>query len=158
MRRFTPLYGVILVGLVMAVVVAADYALVGGFRHSGFQRVSPGRDGLVRLSVADLEPLEVRFYRFLNPGNQEVKFFVGRDGEGHIQVGFDANEICYKRKRGYEAQGEWLVCQTCEKAFRLAEVNAGGGGCKPVPVDHRLDGDQLILAEADILKGWRFFR
>jgi Predicted membrane protein len=50
------------------------------------------------------------------------------------------------------------VCNKCDKSFRLAEVNAGGGGCKPVPLEHRVSGDELVIAEADILEGWRLFR
>src|SRR4028119_2393362 len=82
----------------------------------------------------------------------------GRDRAGHVQVAFDANEPCAKAKRGFRAEGEWLVCNKCDKSFRLAEVNAGGGGCKPVPLEHRVSGDELVIAEADILAGWRLFR
>ena len=158
MRRFKPIHGALLVLVFVGIILVAEMALEGRLGGSGFERVSPGRDGSVRIEVADLEPQEVRFYRFLNSGNQEVKFFVGRDAAGHVQVAFDANEACAKTKRGYRHEGEWLVCNKCDKSFRLAEVNAGGGGCKPVPLAHRLQGEELLLAEADILQGWRFFR
>jgi len=39
-----------------------------------------------------------------------------------------------------------------------AEVNAGGGGCKPIPLGHRVQGDKLLIAESDVLKGWGLFR
>lgn len=156
--RFRPVHGVAVVLLVMALVLAADWALEGGFARADYQRVSPDRQGLVRLDVAQLRPLEMRFYRFLNAGNQEVKFFVGRDGQGVLQVAFDASENDYKRKRGFRQDGEWLVNNKCDTSLRLAEVNAGAGGCRPVPLAHRLEGDQLVLAENDILQGWRYFR
>lgn len=158
MRRFKPSHGIFLVLVFLGVVLVADLALEGRLGSSGPQRVSPGRDGLVRVSLDGLEQQQVRFYRFLNAGNQEVRFLVGRDSAGHVQVAFDANEPCAKAKRGYRAEGEWLVCNKCDKSFRLAEVNAGGGGCKPVPLEHSVDGDELVIAEADILKGWRLFR
>jgi uncharacterized membrane protein len=158
MRRFKPIHGILVVLAFVATILVADMALEGRLGAAGFERVSPGPDGSVRIDVADLKPQEVRFFRFLNPGNQEVKFFVGRDAAGHVQVAFDANEACAKAKRGYRHEGEWLVCNKCDKAFRLADVNAGGGGCKPVPVAHRVQGDELVLAEADILQGWRLFR
>jgi len=142
----------------MGLVLAADWALEGGFARADYLRVSPDPQGFVRLDTKELRPLEVRFYRFLNSGNQEVKFFVGRDGDGLLQVAFDAAESDYKRKRGFRQDGEWLVNNKCDTALRLAEVNAGAGGCRPVPLKHRLAGDQLVLAEADILQGWRYFR
>lgn len=158
MRRFKPIHGVLVVLVFVGIVLLGEMALEGRLGGGGFERVSPGRDGSVTINVADLDPQEVRFFRFLNTGNQEVKFFVGRDAKGEVHVAFDTNEPCAKAKRGYRHEGEWLVCNKCDKAFRLSEVNAGGGGCKPVPLAHRVRGDELVLAEADILQGWRFFR
>jgi uncharacterized membrane protein len=108
--------------------------------------------------AGDLGANQVRFYRFLNTSNQEVFFFVGRDGAGTLHVAFDAAESDYRRKRGFRHDGEWLVNNKCETACRLAEVNAGGGGCKPVPLAHRLEGDTVLLAESDVLTGWRYFQ
>jgi uncharacterized membrane protein len=139
-------------------VLFAEMAYEGKLGRGEYERVTPGPDGAMALDLSGLEPRQVRFYRFLNRSNQEVRFFVGRDPGGAVQVGFDANEMCAKTKRGYRAEGEWLVCNKCDKSFRLSEVNAGGGGCKPVPLKHRVDGGRLLLAEADVLEGWRFFR
>lgn len=155
MKRFRPWHGIVLVVVFFAVFVLADRQLDGGGKY---ERVGPDDNGMVRLDVGDLEAGDIRFYRFLNYGNQEVKFFVGRDRRGTVQVAFDANEICFKRKRGYNADGGWLTCRVCEKAFRLEGINDGGGGCSPIPVAHRMDGEELVLAEPDILEGWRLFR
>lgn len=158
MRRFKPLHGVLIVLAVLGAVWAAQAALEGRFNPSGFKQVMPGRDGMVRIAVADLKPQEVRFYRFLNTGNQEVRFLVGRDGEGEVHVGFDASETHGKNGRGFRHEGEWLVDNKCDTASRLEEVNGNQGGCRPVPLKHRIEGDQLVLAENDILQGWRLFR
>jgi uncharacterized membrane protein len=158
MRRFRPIHGVLVVLLFMATILGANWALQG--HAHPFERVSPDRSGEVRIPVDDLKPLQVRFYRFLNSGNQEVKFFVGRDPEGNVQVAFDASEVCakFKSRAGFHQDGEWVVCNKCDKAFRISEVNAGGGGCKPVPLAHRIEGGTLVIAQAEILTGWRLFR
>jgi uncharacterized membrane protein len=111
----------------------------------------------VHIDVADLPRSEVRFYRFLNRGNQEVKFLVGRDETGTVQVGFDASETHARVGRGFRHDGDWVVDAKCDTASRLSEVNQGGGGCRPVPLEHHLEGQQLVLRESDILKGWRLF-
>lgn len=157
MRRFKPAHGILIVLLVLGLIWAADAALEGRLNPSGFEKVSPGRDGQVRIDLADLEPLEVRYYLFLNTSNQEVRFLVGRDPQGVVQVGFDASETHAKVGRGFRHEGEWLVDNKCDTASRLSQVNEGGGGCRPVPLRHRLDGTQLVLAESDILQGWRLF-
>lgn len=156
MKRFRPLYGILLVVAFTAAVLGAEFALHGTDRD--FVRVSPDKNGAVQLSVAGLGPNQVRFYRFLNSGNQEVKFLVGRDVAGQLHVAFDASESDYKRKRGFRHQGEWLVNNKCDTAVRLADVSDGRGGCAPVPLAYSLAGDTLNLTESDILAGWRYFR
>jgi uncharacterized membrane protein len=158
MRRFKPLHGIALVAVFIASVVLVELALDRRLGTGGYERVAPARDGLVHINLDQVGPLQVKFFRFLNAGNQEVKFFVGRDARGEIQVAFDASEVCAKTKRGFRQQGEWVVCNKCDKAFRLAEINAGGGGCKPVPLEHRIAAGEILLAETDILRGWRLFR
>jgi len=153
-----PVHAAFIVLLFGAAVLVADFALEGGFGQAGYQRVSPDSSGQVILDIADLTAEKAKFYRFLNYGNQEVKFFAARDSGGVVHVAFDANAICYKTNRGYTHQGSWVVCNKCEKSFEVAEINEGGGGCKPVPVKHTVAGDQLILEESDILTGWRYFR
>lgn len=158
MKRFRPAHGILLVVLFVAAVIGVDFALSGGFDHSGFERVGPDEQGLVRIDVSEIAEREVRYFRFLNAGNQEVKFFVGRDAAGELQVAFDASVTDYKRKRGFRHEGDWMVNNKCDTAIRLTEVNDGGGGCKPVPLEHRLADSELLLEETDILSGWRYFR
>lgn len=158
MRRFKPIHGILVVLVFLGIILVADLALEGRLGGSRYERVSPDREGMVRVDVADLQPLEVRYFRFLNTGNQEVKFFVGRDGTGELQVAFDASESHARVGRGFRHEVEWMVDNKCDTAVRLAEVNAGGGGCRPVPLAHRVRGDELLLAETDILQGWRYFR
>ena len=155
-KTFRPIHGVLAVALLLAGYLLIDHF----FGRSGarFQRVGPDAQGQVTIDVTGLQPLQVRFYRFLNRGNQEVLFFVGRDETGALQVAFDASENDFKRKRGFRADGAWLVNLKCDTATRLAEVNLGRSGCGPVPLRFRRQGETLVLAENDVLEGWRYFR
>lgn len=157
-RKFKPIHGILLVIVFMGAALLANHYALGGFQRADYESVRPGTDGLVRIAVDDLKPTEVRFYHFLNPANQEVHFFLGRDENGHLVAAFDANEICHKKKRGYRAEGQWVTCNSCDKTFRLAEVNEGGGGCKPVPMAVRETNGEVVLDQATILQGWRYFR
>lgn len=157
MRRFKPLHGILIVLAVLGVVWGAQAALESRLNPSGFIQVSPDRQGVLKIDLADLKPREVRFYRFLNSGNQEVLFLVGRDREGVVQVGFDASETHGKLGRGFRHEGDWLVDNKCDTASHLESVNTGTGGCRPVPLKHRIEGNELVLAENDILQGWRLF-
>lgn len=155
-RRFRPIHGVLLVVALMAAVLGAELLL--SKNRNRYQRVAPDPQGRVVIEIGDLAPLEVRHFRFLNAGNQEVKFFVGRDESGVLQVAFDASENDFKMKRGFRADGAWIVNNKCETSIRLAEVNRQPSGCSPVPLPFRAEGDRLVLAENDVLGGWRYFR
>ncbi len=157
-KKFRPIHGILLVVAFMAVALAAEHFVTGGHNRESYAEVRPDTNGEVRISVSNLKPSEVRFFHFLNPANQEIHFFIGRDERGELVGAYDANEICYKKKRGYRAEGEWVTCNFCDKSFRLAEVNAGGGGCKPVPMPVRETNGEVVLEEATILQGWRYFR
>lgn len=158
MRRLTPITGFFLVLIVVAGVLLADYAYRGGFRRSNFERVSPDQQGFVKIDISELTANNASFYRFLNSGNQEVKFFVARDENGIVITAFDAAESDFKMGRGFTVEDGWAVNNKCETAVRLTELNDRRGGCRPVLLSHRVDGQTLVLAESDILKGWRYFR
>ncbi len=159
MRRFKPLHGILIVLAVMGAVWGAQAALDSRLNPSGFIQISPDRQGVVKIGLADLKPREVRFYRFLNSGNQEVHFLVGRDSAGRRAGRLRRQRDLRQARAGLPARGRLAgVQQVRQVASAWREVNAGGGGCKPVPLKHRIEGDQLVLAEADILQGWRLFR
>lgn len=158
MARFRPYHALLLVAVFSALVVVADWAWEGGFDHSGYTLVRPDSNDQVMIDVSDLPQREVRFYRFLNAGNQEVKFFVGRDRFGTVQVAFDASDTHAQLGRGFRHEGDWMVDNKCDSASRLEKVNDGGRGCRPVPLAHQVVGEQVVLSEQDILRGWRYFR
>ncbi len=157
MVRLRPIHGIFVVAFFIGAVLLAEWVLEGGTGRVHHQRVTAGSDGVVRLDVAGLTPGKVRFFEFLNRSNQEVRFLVGRDHQGGLQVAFDAAENDYKRKLGFHQEGDWLVNNKCGTAVRLEEVNAGTSGCRPAPLRHHAQGDTLLLAESDLLTGWRYF-
>jgi uncharacterized membrane protein len=153
--KFRPIHGLLLVTLVLAGGIAVERAFGG---RSRFERVRPDAERRVVIDTAPFARDEVRFYRFLNEGNQEVRFFVGKDAAGAIQVAFDASENDFKMDRGFRSGDGWVINNKCDLSFRLTEINAHPSGCAPVPVKFRRDGDRLVLAEDDLLAGWRYFR
>jgi uncharacterized membrane protein len=156
MKSFRPIHGILLVAAIMAAVLGAERLLSGG--RTNYVRVGPDASGQVVVGVADLKPLGIRFYRFLNAANQEVKFFVARDESGALQVAFDASENEYKLRRGFRLDGAWIVNNKCGISIHVSEVNSQPSGCSPVPLRFRTAGDQVVLAESDVLEGWRYFR
>jgi uncharacterized membrane protein len=155
-KRFRPIHGVLLVAVLMAAVLGAERLL--SKNRNRYERVAPHPRGEVVVDVGALAPLQIRYFRFLNSGNQEVKFFIARDERGGLQVAFDASESDFKLKRGFRLDGTWIVNNKCTTSFHLSEVNDHPSGCAPVPLPFRAEQERVVLAEADILGGWRYFR
>ncbi|MEM6454068.1 MAG: Fe-S-containing protein [Acidobacteriota bacterium] len=159
MSRLNIRYAMVLILLFAGAVWAADYAFDGGFSRDRFIRVGPDDAGMVVLDVADVPAGEGRFYRFLNYGNQEVKFFVARDLLGKIHVAFDASENHYKTKRGFTVQNGWVVDNKCDTTSRIEHIGLDDKvRCRPVAIPHQIEGNMVVLKEDDILRGWRYFR
>jgi uncharacterized membrane protein len=155
-RRIRPVHAVALVVAVFAVVLGAQQLLYGN--PNRFLRVGPDAQGRVVLETRDLAPLEVRFYRFLNAGNQEVRFFVGRDEGGTLFAAFDASDNDFKLDRGFHAADGWIVNNKCTTSFRLSEIKSHPSGCAPVPIAFASEGDRVVIREDALLEGWRYFR
>ena len=155
MKRFRPIHALILVALILGGGLVFDRAFGGGGK---FQRVRPDAQGQVVVDLGGFATNEVRFYRFINSGNQEVRFLVGKDAAGGAQVAFDASENDFKMDRGFRAQDGWVISNKCDSSFHLAEVNSQPSACAPIPCRFRQSGERVVLAESDLLEGWRYFR
>ena len=154
--RLRPIHAIFVVAFFVGAGLLADWTLDHFGGRSDAERVGP-KNGVVEVDVASLQPGQVRFFEFLNSGSQEVRFLVGRDRSGTLQVAFDAAENDFKRHLGFRQEGDWLVNNKCDTALKLEEINRGTSGCRPTPLEHRLVGQKLVLQEADILSGWRYF-
>jgi uncharacterized membrane protein len=152
--RFKPVHGVALVAGVVSLLILVE----SGGRGPRRTRVAAGPDGLVTIRVADLGRESIRYYRFLNPANQEVDFFVAKDASGAPQVAFDTSENHYKLRRGFRLEKGWMVDNKCGVVTRLSAVNQGGGGCSPIPLPFQNAGEEVRITSSDLLQGWRWFR
>lgn len=153
--RFRPTHALALVVVLLGGGILLERTLGQGGRY---EFVRPDAAGRIEIDLTTVPANQVRWFRFINSGNQEVKFFVGRDANGVAQVGFDASDNDYKMKRGFRAQDGWVINNKCDSSFRLTEINDHPSGCAPVPVKHRLERDRVVLEESALLEGWRYFR
>jgi len=155
MKRFRPIHALIVLAVVLGGGLVLDRAFGGGGR---FQLVRPDSQGGVDVDLGGFATNEVRFFRFLNSGNQEIRFLVGKDVSGGAQVAFDASENDFKMNRGFRAQDGWVVSNKCDSSFHLAEINSQPSACAPIPLKFRQDGSRIRIDERDLLEGWRYFR
>jgi uncharacterized membrane protein len=71
-----------------------------------------------------------------------------------IATAFDACEIC--GAKGYYQEGSNVACLHCGSTIYPPSIGQRGG-CNPIPLPSRREGDQLVLRAADLAAGVPLF-
>jgi FTR1 family protein len=125
---------------VSALSPATEIAFVDGKASIPLQLVYDG--DLHRFSAKQNDGTEVRFWLYQKP-------------DGKIATVYDACEICgpvgfYKVKNG-------VVCKNCAAPINPQSVGIAGG-CNPIPLQATVTSDAVIISEADVAAGARYFQ
>jgi uncharacterized membrane protein len=120
-----------------------------------FEQVT-AENGQVTVAAADLADGQARFYRYAGRGGG-VEFFLVKSADGVIRAAFDTCDVCYKARKGYRQEGNFMVCNNCNQQFRTDLVNEIKGGCNPAPLARRMENGQVVIATSDLASGRRYF-
>ena len=143
-----------LLGVLIAAAVAGWFFLGQG--TTGGIAAVKAVNGLVNLKVADVDDGQAHYFKFATDKG-DISFFVVKSVDGVMRAAFDACDVCYREKKGYRQEGDFMICNNCGQQFRTDLVNEVKGGCNPAPLTRRIDGGRLAIAQADILKGGWYF-
>ncbi len=86
-----------------------------------------------------------------------VRFFVMKSSDGIIRSALDACDTCAYTMKGYHQEGDDMVCNNCGQRFPSVKINIVKGGCNPVPLDNRIEGNEVRIRVADIMAGVSYF-
>lgn len=143
--------------LCTAVISAALFipsAQAFGF-FSKYQEVRAEK-GIVSIPLAEVSDGAAHFYEFAASG-RSVRFFVLKSSDGVIRSAFDACDVCFEARKGYQQDGDFMVCQNCGQRFHSAQINEVRGGCNPAPLDRVADNNSVRFNVADIAAGVSYF-
>jgi high-affinity iron transporter len=84
----------------------------------------------------------------------EVRFWLYQKPDGTVATVYDACEICgpvgfYKGPNG-------VVCKNCAAPINGQSVGMAGG-CNPIPLKASVTADAVVISEADVAAGIRYF-
>jgi uncharacterized membrane protein len=145
----------------IAVLVACAVVLSAGAASAilglGKYEKVKAANGVVSIPLAKVGDGRTHFYKFESDGKSIVFFLVKAD-DGSIKSAFDACEVCYHEKKGYEQQQNSVVCKNCNKKFAISRIGPHEtGGCNPCYLPHKEAGGSVIISVEDIKAGARFF-
>jgi uncharacterized membrane protein len=157
-----PIIAIVVVGL--AVLAGAAYFALGQKEDRPTTVTEAPRPagstepvGEFRLSVNDVRGPKAKFYDFALANSQKIRFFVVKTSEGDYRAALDACEVCAHAKQGYEQQGDDMVCRNCGKRFATALIGKIHGGCHPIALSMKTDGNEFVINKSELEAGAKYF-
>lgn len=120
--------------------------------------ITPSNAQVIKIPISEITE-NAKWYEY-EKDSIKIKFFVVKASDGSIKTAFDACDICYKSKKGYRQEGNYIVCNNCGNKYLIDDLgtkNKVSGGCWPGYLPNIVEGNDVIIKKSDIDKGsWRF--
>jgi uncharacterized membrane protein len=98
------------------------------------------------------------FYYYFDTNNTRVNYFILQNSEGDTHVRFDTCEKCYDQKKGYRQSGDAMVCNSCDQRFEFKGTEGNPGVCYPIPLNHTIIDDNIVINSGDLYDGSFYFK
>lgn len=142
-----------MVVVTVAVMAGSAFAILG---MSKYEKVR-GANGVVNIPLTKVSDGKAHFYKYVSDG-KDISFFLVKAGDGSIRSAFDACDVCYREKKGYEQQGGDMVCKNCKKKFATSRIGPHAtGGCNPSYLQHKQSAGTIVISINDLKTGGAFF-
>jgi FTR1 family protein len=138
-RRWTGIVALLVVGFLTTAFVATSRVP----DRAPAQEVAIER-GQLGFDAAACRDGHLHFFETTLPQGP-VRFFAVQVG-AELRTCFDACEIC--GDKGYFEDRGAVVCRNCTSPIALSSLGRSGG-CNPIPLPHRLEGNRVVITESD---------
>jgi len=122
----------------------------GSNSNSNFNTPSLQTQTEIFIKLANLST-KAKFYSF-NSNGTNIRYFAVQDSSGNVHIAFDACDVCYEAKKGYQQNGEMMQCKNCGKEFAITGIGVEntGGGCWPSYLPMRIENDTVVIKISDL--------
>jgi len=90
----------------------------------------------------------------IDVGGTEVRVIAILDSSGTVRAGLDACAIC--GHQGYYQDGKNVICRNCGAVIYIPTIGQAGG-CNPIHIDYRVEGDSLRIAATALADAAKYF-
>jgi uncharacterized membrane protein len=113
--------------------------------------------GMVTIPLGKVANGKAHFF-YLPDGRKNIVFFVVKANDGSYRAAFDSCDVCFKEKKGYVQQGDYMVCKNCNQRFATNRIGPHAvGGCNPSYLASSIEGTNIVIRTADLQAGARYF-
>ncbi len=145
MKKTSIISTAIFLASLLLVFNAYSFSLLG----SKFKTLEP-ENGVLSIPIADISDGEAHYFKAKSKNDIMVTFFVIKSSDGVIRAAIDACDVCFRSGKGYEKEGDYMVCTNCGKKFASNRINEVKGGCNPAPLKRKINGENLVISMKDI--------
>jgi len=142
--------------LILALSVLMLAFIIAGCGKQGRYAELKAQNGVVTIPESEVSDTNAHYY-YVNVDGKDIKFFLVRGSDGEVRAAFDACDVCYPEKKGYNQEGNVMVCNNCGQKFATDRINEVKGGCNPSPLNRTSDGKQVVIKLDDIRTGSMYF-
>jgi uncharacterized membrane protein len=94
-------------------------------------------------------------HRFvIDVGGTEVRIIAILDSSDTVRAGLDACMIC--GHQGYYQDGKNVICRNCGAVIYVPTIGLAGG-CNPIHIDYRIEGDSLLIAATSLAEAAKYY-
>lgn len=138
--------------------LAAYFVAASGGRAAGVAADGPmkAEGGRVSIPASELNA-KARFYEYRTASGKTVSFFAMRSPDGVYRAALNACDVCFAGKKGYRQEGEEMVCNKCGMHFPSSKVNEVSGGCNPIGLERKVEGDRVVIDARGLEAGAGYF-
>jgi len=99
--------------------------------------------------------LDHKLHRYaLEAAGREVRVIAILDSTDTVRAGLDACAIC--GSQGYYQDVKNVICRNCAAAINISTIGVVGG-CNPIHIDYRVEGETLRIPAAALAEAAKFF-
>lgn len=113
--------------------------------------------GRVSIDLGEFGERRGSFYHYISSSGKRVDFFVCLESSGRYRVWLDACRECYRWRKGYNIDGDVVVCRRCDERFEIDRMEEGRGSCVPVALPSSVSDGRLVIPVEALEEGVRYF-
>lgn len=146
----------VLVSLVISAVISVWIASSFAFSFGKYEKFTITGDS-ISIPINKLSDGKAHFYKYSNNG-KDILFFVAKSSDGSYKAAFDACDSCYKSKKGYEQQGDKMICKNCKQKFPISKLGPNAtGGCNPGYLPSQTYSGNVVIKLSNVKNGAGYF-
>ena len=144
--------------IIVAAAVLLALSLPGGCGGGqGTYTLVPADGEFVRVDLTDMESEGGAFFTYVTSSGRPVDFLVSLDSRNLPTAFLDACRSCYRWKRGYAVDGEYVTCRKCGERFTIDSIQEGRASCVPVPLYSSRRRAELFIPVGELESAVKYF-